>query len=461
MGSRRFMGWAATGLVIAIASVDRAAAADCPPAADTWIHTGSAVSLGDQPTLNIAVDDTTLIRFDLTTLPGGLTPNAVAKSTVTLWVNAVSTAGTIDIHSVVAPWDETDSFLSGPPALGAVAAANVAIGVANQFVVVDVTSLVRQWIADPASNFGLAAVVSAAAPATRVSIDSKENTATSHAPRLDVILAGPPGPPGADGIQGQPGNDGAPGLQGLPGRDGAPGPPAEHGMAAFTRAGEPFTLWQVPANVTSIVIEAWGGGGGGGGGIAGIFTSGVGQRGGGGGGGAEYARRVITGLHPGEFLLVFVGPGGAGGAGGVCPARTPACVVPAFGAIGQPSLVVRDIDSVGLLRAFGGGRGAAPRHFENNCRNLAAGGLGGTTVAPLPDAINRRGHAGSVGGCADAFSVTPAPGGTGGIAAGGSVGDDLGAGGRGGASVIGTVLGPAVNGQDGAKGQDGWVIISW
>ena len=79
---------------------------------------------------------------------------------------------------------------------------------AGAFVALDVTALVQGWIANPASNNGLAL----SAGTAFVQFDSKENDQTSHAATLDVELvdAGPAGATGAAGVAGP---------QGIAGRD--------------------------------------------------------------------------------------------------------------------------------------------------------------------------------------------------------------------------------------------------
>jgi len=63
--------------------------------------------------------------------------------------------------------------------------------------------------------------------------------------------------------------------------------------------------FSVPAGVTQVEVEVWGAG-------AGSFASVPGLPSGGGSGGG-YAKKLITGLIPGQFLSVTVGSGGAGG----------------------------------------------------------------------------------------------------------------------------------------------------
>jgi hypothetical protein len=64
----------------------------------------------------------------------------------------------------------------------------------------------------------------------------------------------------------------------------------------------------VPSGVTQVEVEVWGGG-------AGSFASVLGLPSGGGSGGG-YARRLVTGLLPGQLVPVTVGAGGAGGTAG-------------------------------------------------------------------------------------------------------------------------------------------------
>jgi hypothetical protein len=74
-----------------------------------------------------------------------------------------------------------------------------------------------------------------------------------------------------------------------------------HGLTAYSATGN-FT---VPTGISVVDVELWGGG-------AGSFTSYGTKRSGGGGAGA-YVRRRVTGLTPGQVIVVTIGPGGIGG----------------------------------------------------------------------------------------------------------------------------------------------------
>jgi hypothetical protein len=57
---------------------------------------------------------------------------------------------------------------------------------------IDITTLVRQWLTT-GRNDGLA-LIAANGGRLRITIDSKENRATSHPAEIEVVLAGPAGP---------------------------------------------------------------------------------------------------------------------------------------------------------------------------------------------------------------------------------------------------------------------------
>jgi hypothetical protein len=80
------------------------------------------------------------------------------------------------------------------------------------------------------------------------------------------------------------------------------------GVQTFTGS----ATFYVPAGVTQVEVEVWGGG-------AGSFASVPGLPSGGGAGGG-YAKKLVTGLTPGQAIPITIGTGGAGGTtGGAAP----------------------------------------------------------------------------------------------------------------------------------------------
>ncbi len=161
----------------------------------------------------------TFLRFDLSTLPADA---VIDKAVLRLFVAKVTRPGGIDVLPVLDAWEEASLTHATAPALGTtVGGFGVATGDLEDFVVVDVTGLVRDWHAGALPNRGLALVGSVAKPVS-VAFDSKESIASSHAPELEVVLtaiviAGPPGPSGPTGPQGPPGPTGLVSLDDLAG----------------------------------------------------------------------------------------------------------------------------------------------------------------------------------------------------------------------------------------------------
>jgi hypothetical protein len=205
-----------------------AMALDAPLAADAHVsNTVPAANFGGLPNLNVGSGASALLRFDLSTLPAGTTAAKLVKANLILYVNRVGAAGAIELLGVNSAWTEaTVTAANMPPTAGPGSGISLPISTANQFVTVDLTQQVKDWISNPGANFGLLLAPSLSAPGTVVFFDSKENTASAHVARLDLTLAdqGPAGPRGATGATGAAGANGAAGAKGDKGDTGAVGP---------------------------------------------------------------------------------------------------------------------------------------------------------------------------------------------------------------------------------------------
>ena len=227
-----------TGISASLFAV-AAQALDAPLAADTHVSTVTpAANYGSLPTINVGGGSAGLLRFDLSTLPAAVTAAKVAKASLVLYVNRIGAAGGIDVTPAFSAWGEGTVTGVTAPVLGAPIASGIAVGAANQFVNVDVTALVKQWVTSPAANFGLALSPALSAPGTVVFFDSKENTATGHVARLDVTLAdqGPAGVQGLTGAAGAVGPKGDTGAQGPKGDTGPAGAKGDRGAAGAAGA---------------------------------------------------------------------------------------------------------------------------------------------------------------------------------------------------------------------------------
>jgi hypothetical protein len=114
-------------------------------------------------------------------------------------------------------------------------------------------------------------------------------------------LTGPAGPQGPTGATGATGAQGIQGATGPAGSTGPQGPGGYNGVELFTNSG----TFQVPANITHVLVELIGAGGAGGGGSS--------ELGGGYGGGGAYTKAFLT-VTAGTYT-VNVGQGGTGNSG--------------------------------------------------------------------------------------------------------------------------------------------------
>src|SRR5204862_245909 len=128
------------------------------------------------------------------------------------------------------------------PTLGATIASALLAPPKNEFLLVDVTAIVKDWLDGVAPNDGVALVANGT-DGVVLRLDSKENSKTGHAPLLDITLAGseaatagPTGPTGAAGATGTTGATGATGATGPTGGTGPTGATGDTGATGPTGA---------------------------------------------------------------------------------------------------------------------------------------------------------------------------------------------------------------------------------
>ena len=190
------------------------------------------------------------IKFDLSTLPVGLTSSNIAKATLVLYANNVSHTGSFDVVAVRGAWSELTVTSTNVPVPIEAEATNVVVAVQN-FVAVDLTGLVGDWVDHVVTNSGVALIPNSTA--VNLQFDSKTGV---HPPRLIITLmdtgsTGPVGPRGATGAtgpagpqgpQGVTGPAGATGLTGLTGLTGATGSTGLTGLTGSTGPAGPTGL---------------------------------------------------------------------------------------------------------------------------------------------------------------------------------------------------------------------------
>jgi len=119
---------------------------------DAYTIGGSSTNTGIQGVLHVidagASTQKTFIQFDLSSmsaLPSPLTSADVDKASLTLFVDAVGAAGSIDLREVTSAWNE--STVNGMPEPTTVASTvpSFMVTTSRKFVVIDVTDLVKAW----------------------------------------------------------------------------------------------------------------------------------------------------------------------------------------------------------------------------------------------------------------------------------------------------------------------------
>ena len=208
--------------------------------ADTQLNISApATNYGGAATAETNANDSALLRFDVADLlPSGVTAAQVNRARLIVYCDAVKTAGTFDVYLVTSAWGENSVTYNSRPTINSSPTTVATATGAGSYIEINVTSAVEAWITNPATNFGLKFKP---VGSTDFTIDTKENSATSHPAVLQVDLAGPAGATGAQGPVGPQGPAGAKGSTGAQGPTGPQGPQGPAGQNAT-----------IPANLTAI-----------------------------------------------------------------------------------------------------------------------------------------------------------------------------------------------------------------
>jgi collagen type I alpha len=225
-----------------------------PPSGDTYYVPGNGTNFGTGITITVGSSSSVgLVQFDLTQLPAGLTAAQIQSATLTLFLDHVGSAGTINVDTVSAstPWNELTVTGNSGIAAGPAVATSVPVNTVDTFIWMDATAAVQGWITTAGSNNGFMITANGS---TSVQFDSTRNPTTSHPATLTIMLAssgptgptgaastvagptGPTGPTGSTGAAGAASSTGATGPTGATGANGTAGPTGATG-AASTVAG--------------------------------------------------------------------------------------------------------------------------------------------------------------------------------------------------------------------------------
>jgi hypothetical protein len=173
-------------------------------------------NFGALPQLSVDATSRAYLRFSLASVPPNMAGQLV-KATLQFYVNRLVTPGVVQVSEITGAWAE--GTLTDATAPGSVMPVPVQVQATQQWVSLDVTSAVFNWLSG-APNNGLVITSQDAS----LLIDSKESTTTSQPARLELTFAGPKGDQGPQGIQGVQGLQGIQGPRGFQGVQGPAGP---------------------------------------------------------------------------------------------------------------------------------------------------------------------------------------------------------------------------------------------
>jgi hypothetical protein len=138
--------------------------------------------------LQVATNSRTFLQFDFSPLPVNTTGAGIQKAVLRIFVNQVTKAGTLNVYTASATWNQATLKFTGAPTNGTLEAAGfpVTTNSVNNELMVDVTALVKDWIDRVDPNYGII-LTSANANFTFV---SKESPTQTRPARLEITLAG-------------------------------------------------------------------------------------------------------------------------------------------------------------------------------------------------------------------------------------------------------------------------------
>jgi hypothetical protein len=224
-----------------------------PPSADTYVSNSlPKTNFGNSIVLIVQSGVTSYVRFNLGTVPAGA---SISKATLRLYVDAVGKSGSFDVYEIDNAWNESSLIYNTAPPLGTSVTGGHPIPVSsstmNQFLLIDITPLVQNWVSGAIPNNGIALATTGSGS---FSFDSKESLLTGNGPELEIVLsgsAGAVGPAGPAGPQGPAGPSGPMGLDGMQGPPGPAGPAGADGAGfKFRAAFDPTAAYAVNDVVT-------------------------------------------------------------------------------------------------------------------------------------------------------------------------------------------------------------------
>src|ERR1700689_2920792 len=119
------------------------------PSQDAYYVPTNGSNFGTATTITVGSSSSVgLVQFDLTQLPAGVTSGQIQKATLTLFLDHVGLAGTINVDTGSASTAWTELGVTGNSGIspGSAVATGVPASIADTFISVDATAAVQGWI---------------------------------------------------------------------------------------------------------------------------------------------------------------------------------------------------------------------------------------------------------------------------------------------------------------------------
>ncbi len=164
--------------------------AQAPPSADSFVSSATPkINYGSSISLVVGPRTNAFMQFNLSGIPTGST---ISKATLRLYVDAVVNSGSFDVYQINNAWNERTLTYDNAPSPGASATGSHPVTVAaascNQFLLIDVTTLVRGWANGTTPNNGVALALTSGSNGN-FSFDSKESLLTGMVRSLKLLSA--------------------------------------------------------------------------------------------------------------------------------------------------------------------------------------------------------------------------------------------------------------------------------
>jgi hypothetical protein len=216
----------------------------------------TTTNYGASTTLQIGGTYSTLLKFDIANLlPPGTTASQVLVARLVIFPDKITTGGTYSLYQVTSNWSEGSVTYATKPSTSSTAAVTTSATL-NSYKELLITGIVQGWVTTPASNYG---VELRGVGSTNISIDSKENTATSHQATLLITLSSPAGPAGPKGATGATGPQGPAGPKGATGATGPQGPAGSISLPYYGSGATGAYLFEIENTGNGSGIAAFGG----------------------------------------------------------------------------------------------------------------------------------------------------------------------------------------------------------